>query len=92
MDCVNRPRDITNPLKEIGCINTVQGYDLYYTGVIFGKEINYNPVTNKIEIDSTKYFDKYGRIGAKEEELKEYIINIYKTIMCRGIKGTYICI
>lgn len=89
-DWVNNPKDIHNPLKEIGCIHTVQGYDLNYTGVIFGKEINFNPETQKIVIDSTKYFDKYGRIGANEEELKSYIINIYKTIMYRGIKGTFI--
>ena len=89
-DWINNPKDINNPLNEIGCIHTVQGYDLNYTGVIFGKEINYNPATNKIEIDSSNYFDKYGRIGTNEEELKSYIINIYKTIMYRGIKGTYI--
>lgn len=89
-DWINNPKDSLNPLKEIGCIHTVQGYDLNYTGVIFGHEINYNPITNQIEIDATKYFDKYGRIGASDEELKKYIINIYKTIMYRGIKGTYI--
>jgi DUF2075 family protein/DNA replication protein DnaC/SOS-response transcriptional repressor LexA len=89
-DWINNPKDKENPLKEIGCIHTVQGYDLNYTGVIFGKEINYNPTTNKIEIDSTNYFDKYGRIGTNDEELKSYIINIYKTIMYRGIKGTYV--
>jgi DUF2075 family protein/DNA replication protein DnaC len=89
-DWINNPKDKENPLKEIGCIHTVQGYDLNYTGVIFGKEINYNPTTDKIEIDSTNYFDKYGRIGTNDEELKSYIINIYKTIMYRGIKGTYI--
>ena len=89
-DWINNPKDINNPLKEIGCIHTVQGYDLNYTGVIFGKEINFNPDTNKIEIDSSNYFDKYGRIGANEEELKNYIVNIYKTIMYRGIKGTFI--
>lgn len=89
-DWINNPKDPKNPLKEIGCIHTVQGYDLNYTGVIFGNEINYNPNTNKIEIDSKKYYDKYGRIGTNEEELKNYIINIYKTIMYRGIKGTFI--
>jgi DUF2075 family protein/DNA replication protein DnaC len=89
-DWINNPKDINNPLREIGCIHTVQGYDLNYTGIIFGKEINYNPASNKIEIDSSKYFDKYGRIGVNEKELKNYIVNIYKTIMYRGIKGTFI--
>lgn len=86
-DWVNSP----NAFKEIGCIHTVQGYDLNYTGVIFGKEISYNPETNKIEIDPNQYFDAYGKNGISEiEDLKSYIINIYKTIMYRGIKGTFI--
>jgi DUF2075 family protein/DNA replication protein DnaC len=89
-DWINNPKDINNPLNEIGCIHTVQGYDLNYTGVIFGKEINFNSITNKIEIDSSCYFDKYGRIGANEDELKSYIVNIYKTMLYRGIKGTFI--
>lgn len=81
----------TNAFKEIGCIHTTQGYDLNYTGVIFGKEINYNKLTDRIEVDPKMYFDKYGKIGVNNiEDLKSYIINIYKTIMYRGIKGTFI--
>jgi len=86
IDWVNSP----NAFNEIGCIHTTQGYDLNYTGVIFGWEIDYNPQTNEIEIDPSKYFDKYGKIGANEADLKKYIINIYKTIMYRGILGTYV--
>ncbi|MBY0534740.1 MAG: DUF2075 domain-containing protein [Chitinophagaceae bacterium] len=52
--------------------------------------MDYNPTTNQIEIDAKKYYDKYGRIGASGDELKKYIINIYKTLMYRGIRGTYI--
>ena len=77
--------------KQVGCIHTTQGYDLNYTGVIFGEEISFNKVTQQIEIDKSKYFDKNGKRGLEDiEELKEYIINIYKTIMFRGIKGVYI--
>jgi DUF2075 family protein/SOS-response transcriptional repressor LexA len=79
-----------NAFKEIGCIHTTQGYDLNYTGIIFGKEINYNKVTDRIEVNPKMYFDKYGRIGVNNIDLKSYIINIYKTIMYRGIKGTFI--
>lgn len=81
----------TNAFKEIGCIHTTQGYDLNYTGVIFGKEINYNKEKNKIEVDPKLYFDKNGKRGVPDvEDLKSYIINIYKTIMYRGIKGTFV--
>ena len=62
-----------------------------YTGVIFGEEISFNKVSQQIEIDKAKYFDKNGKRGLDNiEELKAYIINIYKTIMFRGIKGVYI--
>ncbi len=83
--------DNAKKLKEIGCIHTTQGYDLNYTGVIFGKEINYNKSKNIIEIDPKLYFDINGKKGISNlEDLKKYIINIYKTIMYRGIKGTFI--
>ncbi|MDP1843933.1 MAG: DUF2075 domain-containing protein [Sediminibacterium sp.] len=81
----------SNAFNEIGCIHTTQGYDLNYTAVIFGKEINYNKEKDCIEIDPKQYFDINGKKGiANPESLKEYIINIYKTIMYRGIKGTFV--
>ncbi len=80
----------SNAFKEVGSIHTIQGYDLNYTGVIFGREIDYNKTTGKIEINPKLYFDKYGKNGADKEELKAYVINIYKTIMYRGIRGTFI--
>ncbi len=80
-----------NSFEEVGCIHTTQGYDLNYTGVIFGEEIKFNKTTNEIEIDVNKYFDKNGKRGIDDiEDLKSYIINIYKTIMYRGIRGTFI--
>lgn len=80
-----------NPKIEVGCIHTTQGYDLNYAGIIFGHEITYNKEFNRIEIIGKNYFDRNGSAGIKDpEKLKEYIINIYKTIMYRGIKGTYI--
>lgn len=86
-DWINSP----NAFQEIGCIHTTQGYDLNYTGVIFGKEIDYNKATNSIEIDRDLYFDINGKKGISDiNDLKSYIINIYKTIMYRGIKGSFI--
>jgi len=85
-DWINSP----NAFKEIGCIHTTQGYDLNYTGLIFGKEIDYDPARQKIVINRDNYFDKYGNQGANQEEVHNYIINIYKTIMYRGIRGTFI--
>lgn len=80
-----------NAIDEVGCIHTTQGYDLNYTGVIFGHEITYNKKTDSIEIIEENYQDRNGKQSIKDpQELKNFIINIYKTIMLRGIKGTYI--
>ncbi|MCG9880532.1 MAG: DUF2075 domain-containing protein, partial [Bacteroidia bacterium] len=80
-----------NPKIEVGCIHTTQGYDLNYAGIIIGYEMTYNPNLNRIEIVEKNYHDRNGSAGIKDpEKLKEYIINIYKTIMYRGIKGTFI--
>lgn len=86
-DFINSP----NAPKEVGCIHTTQGYDLNYVGVIVGNEVTYNPELNRIEVIKENYFDSKGKGGIKNpEELREYILNIYKTILYRGIKGCYI--
>lgn len=77
--------------EQIGCIHTTQGYDLNYVGVIFGPEIILNPKTNQIEVLQKNYFDTNGQNTITDiNVLKQYIINIYKTIMLRGILGCYI--
>ena len=86
-DWINSP----NAFNEVGCIHTTQGYDLNYTGIIFGKEITYNQETKQIEINASQYFDKKGKQGIEDPAtLKAYILNIYKTMMLRGIRGTYV--
>ncbi len=86
-DWVNSP----NAAKEVGCIHTVQGYDLNYAGVIIGPEIIFDERTQKIRVIRENYKDRNGHAGVEhEEELEKYVINIYKTLLTRGIKGTYI--
>lgn len=77
-------------INEIGCIHTTQGYDLNYVGVILGKEIDYDPINNQILIYPDNFYDTNVKKGSSPEELKIYIINSYKVMMERGIKGCYI--
>jgi len=87
IDFINSP----NAINEVGCIHTTQGYDLNYAGIIFGNEITYDKVKNQIVIIRENYHDKNGKITIHDPAvLKDFIINIYKTIMLRGIKGTYV--
>jgi DUF2075 family protein len=81
-----------NAVNDIGCIHTVQGYDLNYLGVIIGEDIKYDPVNHKIYADKNCYFDQQGKSGVADdpEALREYLSNIYITLMTRGIRGTYV--
>lgn len=76
--------------KEIGCVHTTQGYDLNRVGIIFGKEINYNPDKNELEINRNKFYDAKVKEGTDDAQLKRFIINAYKVMMMRGIKGCYL--
>lgn len=80
-----------NAINEVGSIHTIQGYDLNYVGVIIGSDIIYNTETEQIEIVKANYYDKKGKAGVTNAaELKQYIINIYKVLLTRGIRGSYI--
>jgi uncharacterized protein len=80
----------TNAINEVGCIHTTQGYDLNYVGIIFGNEIGYDLKANRFIIRRSEYEDKSGKNTATDDELKTYIVNIYQTLLLRGMKGTYI--
>ena len=79
-------------IDEVGCIHSIQGYDLNYAYVILGNEIGYDKTEGKIVIYPENYYDKNGKNTAGYDELLEYIKNIYYVLMTRGIKGTYLYI
>ena len=72
----------------------MQGYDLNYVGVIFGPEIIYDLQTKRIEVVKKNYKDARGKaVGNDYEALRTYILNIYSTLLTRGIHGAliYVC-
>ena len=86
----------TSP-EEVGSIHTVQGYDLNYAGVIIGPDLGYDPTTGKIVFHRENYHDKKGKennprlgITYSDENLLDYVVNIYRVLMTRGIRGTYL--
>jgi DUF2075 family protein len=94
-DWINSPTSI----DEVGSIHTVQGYDLNYAGVIIGNDLRFDPATQKIRFSRDDYFDKKGLennrmlgITYSDEEILEFVKNIYRVLMTRGIKGTYVYI
>ncbi len=85
-DWINSP----NSVNEIGSIHTTQGFDLNYVGLIIGNELRYDLKTKEFITDRKNYFDAKGKANTTDEELLEYVLNIYRTMMLRGMLGTYI--
>lgn len=80
-----------NAINEVGCIHTTQGYDLNYTGVIIGPELDYDFTTHSFVVYRDRYKDKNGKNSIDDENVvKNYILNIYRTILFRGIRGTFV--
>lgn len=77
-------------IDQVGCIHSLQGYDLNYAFIIMGNDIKY--VNGEIIADSLSYFDKNGKKTTTNKTLIEYIRNVYYVLMTRGIKGTYLYI
>ncbi len=94
-DWVNSPTSI----NEVGSIHTIQGYDLNYAGVIIGNDLSFDLGTKEFKFNRESYFDKKGKennpaLGKSysDEDLLQFVINIYKVLLTRGVKGTFVYI
>lgn len=84
-------------VSEVGSIHTIQGYDLNYAGVIIGKDLRYDAPLRRIYFDRSNYFDKKGVENNKQlgivytdEDILDYVRNVYSVLLTRGIRGTYV--
>ena len=92
-DWINSP----GSSNEVGSIHTVQGYDLNYAGVIIGPELGYDFDNDRIVFHREKYFDVKGKennptlgITYSDDDLLQYVLNVYRVLLTRGILGTYL--
>lgn len=85
-----------NSINEVGSIHTIQGYDLKYAGVIIGNDIGLDPATGKLVLNRENCFDAKGKennlklgITYSDDDLLHFVLNIYRVLLTRGIKGTF---
>ena len=82
--------------QEVGSIHTIQGYDLNYAGVIIGPDVELDN-SGKYRVNRSSYYDRRGKANntlldeiTTDDQLAEYVANIYQVLLTRGIRGTYI--
>lgn len=74
--------------KQIGCIYTAQGFEFDYAGVILGPDIRYDEQNDCLKTDITASKDPM--LNKKPDSFDLYVRNIYRVLMSRGMKGTFV--
>lgn len=77
-------------LHEVGSIYTIQGFDLNVAGVILGPSLDYDPETDRIVVDTSKFEDQEAtrrRAGLGEAEKQALILHVANILMKRGRLG-----
>ena len=79
-------------IEQVGCIYTAQGFEFDYAGVIIGGDLKYDPVSKQIITDKSACKDPVLRQNRQEATMTfdDYVRNIYRVLMSRGMKGCYI--
>ncbi|MBK8953134.1 MAG: DUF2075 domain-containing protein [Chitinophagaceae bacterium] len=79
-------------IDQVGCVHTSQGLEFDYTGIIVGKDLQFNSKTNKYFTPWDEYKDFKGKQGLnqKPDELNKLVRNIYRILLTRGMKGCYV--
>ena len=82
-------RDYSFGQNSILSIHKSQGFDLNYAGVIFGKEVYFDEDDGCIKINKKELKDPMAKSDG-DIVMRKNVLNMYLTLMTRGIKGTYV--
>jgi uncharacterized protein len=77
-----------NGIDQVGCIYTAQGFEFDYVGVIFGRDLVYNPLLGQWVGDATVSADR--SIRRAQRDFLQFVKNIYRVLLTRGLKGCYV--
>ena len=75
-------------IKQVGCIYTAQGFEFDYIGVIVGNDLRYDAFTGRLYTDLSATRDQ--TLRRSKQGFDEYVRNIYRVLMSRGMKGCYV--
>lgn len=75
-------------MEQVGTVYTAQGFEFDYIGVIFGKDLIYNPKSSSWEAHPENSYDT--QVKRNNSELVRHFKNVYRTLLSRAHKGVYI--
>jgi DUF2075 family protein len=75
-------------LDQVGCIYTAQGFEFDYVGVIWGRDLRFDPTTSEWVGDRTKSCDR--PVLRSGEQFLALVKNTYRVLLSRGMKGCFV--
>ena len=77
-----------NGINQIGCVYSIQGFELDYVGVIWGRDLRYDFDQQSWIGDKSESADAV--VKRSKERFVDLVKNTYRVLLSRGIKGCYI--
>jgi DUF2075 family protein len=77
-----------NGIGQVGCIYTAQGFEFDYAGVIFGRDLIYDPDDSQWIGDKTISHDSV--VKRSKDQFIDLVKNTYRVLLSRGMRGCYV--
>ncbi len=77
-----------NGINQVGCVYTAQGFEFDYVGVIFGKDLVYDPSASAWQGMRENNADSV--VKRSKDKFIDMVKNTYRVLLTRGLKGCYV--
>jgi hypothetical protein len=77
-----------NGINQIGCVYNIQGFELDYVGVIWGRDLRYDLDRQVWVGDKGESADSV--VKRSKEKFVDLVKNTYRVLLSRGMKGCYV--
>jgi DUF2075 family protein len=77
-----------NGLDQVGCVYTAQGFEFDDVGVIWGRDLRWDPATNDWLGDPSHSHDAI--VKRSGDRFTDLVKRTYRVLLTRGLKGCYV--
>jgi DUF2075 family protein len=77
-----------NGINQVGCVYTAQGFEFDYVGVIFGRDLRWDPATDDWIGDPSQSHDSI--VKRSGDRFTNLVRRTYRVLLTRGLKGCYL--
>jgi len=77
-----------NGINQVGCVYTAQGFEFDYVGVIFGRDLRWDPATTTWIGDPSYSHDSI--VKRSGDRFTDLVKRTYRVLLTRGLKRCYV--